>query len=310
MKNQSGQLLSVIVPVKDEEGSLPKFYQELLSVIAGIKIPYEIIFIDDGSVDKSLEIIHEFQKKNKKIKVITFRGNFGKSAALNEGFIKAKGNTVVTIDADLQDDPHEIPAMLKKLHQGYDMVCGWRKTRNDSISKKISSFLFNRGTVFISGVKLHDFNGGLKAYRKNVVKELYLHGELHRFIPILASKQKFKVTEIPVNHRARKYGKSKFGFERSWRGMIDLLTIVFITDYSSKPAHFYGKIGFVLGALGTAICSYLAIVRILTGSIQSRFPLLLLGILLIILGVQFLCTGLIAELIVHFQMRQKQSSNK
>lgn len=310
MKNQHGPLLSVIVPVKDEDESLTQFYKELISVINSIKISYEIIFIDDGSTDKSFDIIHKFQKKNRHVKTIVFRGNFGKSAALNAGFIKAKGSYIVTIDADLQDDPHEIPAMLKKLHQGFDMVCGWRKTRNDSLSKKLSSYLFNKGTVLISGVKLHDFNGGLKAYKKIVIKELYLHGELHRFIPILAAKQKFKVTEIPVKHRSRKYGKSKFGFERSWRGIIDLLTIVFITDYSSKPAHFYGKIGFILGGIGIMVCGYLSIIRIFTGSIQSRFPLLLLGILLIILGVQFLCTGLIAELIVHFQMRQKQTSTK
>lgn len=303
-------MLSVIVPVKDEEGSLPPFYKELTTILTELHMSYELIFIDDGSVDKSLQIIQNFQKKNRNIKIIKFRGNFGKSAALNAGFNKAQGNYIVTIDADMQDDPHEIGNMIKKLKHGFDMVCGWRKRRNDSISKKVSSFLFNRGTVFISGVRLHDFNGGLKAYKKDVVKELYLHGELHRFIPILAAKQKFKVTEIPVNHRSRKYGKSKFGFERSWRGIIDLLTIVFITDYSSKPAHFYGKIGLILSGLGSIICAYLAVIRILTGSIQARFPLLLLGILLIILGVQFLCTGLIAELIVHFQMRQMHAKGE
>lgn len=305
MKKTTAPLsFSFVIPVKDEQESLPIFYKELLTIISSLKKSYEIIFIDDGSTDDSYQKMLELQRSNSHIKIIRFRGNFGKSAALSAGFSQAVGKIVVTLDADLQDDPSEIPHMIAKLAEGYDVVCAWRKIRKDSLSKKISSYLFNKGTIFISGVKLHDFNSGLKVYKNEVIKELHLHGELHRFIPILAAKLKFKVTEIPVNHRERKFGKSKFGVERSWKGIVDLITIIFLTDYANKPAHFFGKIGLFFFIAGLLMDGYVTYVKITTGSTQDKIPLLLAGILFILLGVQLISTGLIAEMISHFSQKK------
>lgn len=301
---------SIIIPVKDEVKSILPLYTELKRVLLLLKKPYEIIFIDDGSEDNSVSEIKKLSKKDTNVKLIVFRGNFGKSAALSAGFEKAKGEITITIDADLQDDPKEIPKLLKKLHEGYDFVSGWRKSRNDSLTKKISSKLFNLGTSFISGVKLHDFNCGLKVFTKEVREALNLHGELHRFIPVLAAREKFKVSEVAVNHRSRKYGKSKFGLGRSWRGILDLLTIIFITDYGSKPAHFFGGIGLLFFTIGFIISAYITYIRLVTGSIQYRLPLLLLGILCIVLGVQLFCTGLIAELIVYFNIKKSTHEDR
>lgn len=292
--------LSAIIPVKDEEGSIPQLYEELSSVLKKNTHRYEIIFIDDGSVDKSLKVIEKIKKGDKRVNAISFRGNFGKSAALSAGFEKAKYDTIITLDADLQDDPNEIPKLVKKLSEGYDLVGGWRKNRIDPISKKISSLFFNKGTVIISGVKLHDFNCGLKILKKNVANSLHLHGELHRFIPILAAKMKFKIAEIEVHHRPRQYGMSKFGFGRSWRGIVDLLTTIFITDFATKPAHFFGKIGLIFFLIGVIMDGYVTFLKITTGSTQDKIPLLLAGILFILLGVQLLSTGLIAEMISHY----------
>src|SRR3989344_2150094 len=237
---------SVVIPLKDEAMSIPTLHNELTQVFNRLKEPFELIFVDDGSTDKSFETLIDLQKKDNNIKIIKFRTNFGKSAALSSGFKKAQGEIVVMLDADLQDDPHEIPKMVKKIDEGYDLVTGWRHKREDSVVKIISSFLFNTGTSLLTGVKLHDLNCGLKVMRKSVADELYIHGELHRFIPILAAKRKFKVTEIKVNHRSRQFGTSKYGklgLGRSWRGIIDLITTVFVTDFSTKPAHFFGSIG-------------------------------------------------------------------
>lgn len=299
---------SIIIPVKEEEKSLPILYKEILTTFRTISGHFEIIFVDDGSTDKSVEVIKLLKKRDKRIEIIEFRGNFGKSLALNAGMQKARYATTILLDADLQDNPKEIPKLIKKLGEGFDLVTGWRKKRNDPISKKISSFLFNQGTIFISGIKLHDFNCGLKAMDTKVAKLLNLHGELHRFIPILAAKQKYKVAEVQVVHRLRKYGSSKFGFERSWRGVLDLLTIVFITDYSLKPAHFFGRIGLLFLLVGIFMDGYVTFLKITTGSTQDRIPLLLAGILFILLGVQLLSTGLIAEMISHYFARNERDT--
>lgn len=291
--------ISLIIPVKDEEKSLAILTEEIKQVFQKIKKAYGIIFIDDGSEDNSYQVLLNLQKKDRNIKIIKFRAHFGKSAALFAGFKQAKGNIIITLDADLQDDPEEIPKLLEKLEEGYDLVSGWRKRRADSFSKKLSSFLFNKGTALISGINLHDFNCGLKAFKKEVADELYLHGELHRFIPVLAAKRKFKVAETPVNHRLRRFGQSKYGWERSWRGIVDLLTTIFLTDYSTKPAHFFGKIGLVLFLIGFIMDFYVTYLRLTTGSTQGRLPLLLAGILFMVLGVQLLSTGLIAEMIIY-----------
>lgn len=300
---------SVVIPLKDEAGSLPILHNELTAVLKKLNESYEIIFVDDGSTDDSSKAISDLQKTDKNIKLITFRANFGKSLALSTGFEEAIGEVIVAMDADLQDDPADIPKLINKLNEGYDLVNGWRKKRADTLSKKISSILFNKGSAFLSGVKLHDFNCGLKVLRKEVANSLYIYGELHRFIPILAAKKKYKVTEIYVNNRTRKYGKSKFGFGRSWRGMLDLLTAIFISDFATKPAHFFGAIGLSLFSLGFFMDLYVAFIKITTGTTQNKIPLLLAGILCILLGVQLLSTGLIAEMITYF-LAEKRKTQK
>lgn len=300
---------SIIIPLKDEAGSLLTLYKELTVVLNKLNKPYEIIFVDDGSTDNSSKIITNFQKSDKNIKLIKFRANFGKSEALSSGFRQARGKAIITLDADLQDDPQEIPNLIKKMNEGYDLVNGWRLKRADSLTKKISSFLFNRGTSLIAGVKLHDFNCGLKVFKKEVANELYLQGELHRFIPVLAFKKKFKVTEIAVNHRQRQFGKSKYGkhgLGRSWKAVIDLLTSIFITDYSTKPAHFFGKIGLLFFSVGFIMDGCVTYIKVTTGTTQGRIPLLLAGILFILIGIQLISTGLIAEMISYYFLKNKE----
>lgn len=295
--------ISIIIPLKNESQSLAPLYEELKKVLSSIKTNYEIIFVDDGSTDGSYKILEELKEKDEHVKIIKLRANFGKSYALDKGFKEAKGERIIIMDADLQDNPNEIPNLLTKLDEGYDLVNGWRKKRADSITKRASSWLFNAGTSFISGVSLHDFNCGLKAFTKEVANHLYLRGELHRFIPVLASKNKFKVTEIVVNHRPRKFGESKFGkfgLGRSWRGILDLVTAIFVTDYAGKPAHFFGAIGLVFFLAGFLMDAYVTYLKITTGTTQEKIPLLLAGILFILLGVQLISTGLIAEMLSHY----------
>lgn len=304
---------SIVVPVKDEAQSLPILHKQLKETFDNLGKPYEIIFIDDGSTDNSYNTAKNLSKKDEKIRIIKLRANFGKSYALDKGFELAKGEIIVILDADLQDNPNDIPKLIAKLDEGYDLICGWRKKRADTLTKQISSRLFNMGTSFVSGVKLHDFNCGLKAFRKEVSDETYLRGELHRFIPVLAAKNKFKVTEVIVDNRKRVFGKSKYGklgIGRSWRGILDLLTAIFITDYLNKPAHFFGGIGLTLFSIGFIFDAYVAYIRIMTGTTQARIPLLLAGILLMLLGIQLISTGLIAEMISHYLnlKNQKQKS--
>lgn len=291
---------SIVIPIKDEDRSLPLVYKETTEVLRKLKKSYEIIFIDDGSTDDSYKVLQSIHKKDSKIKIIKFHANYGKSEALSAGFHQAKGTIIITMDADLQDDPRDISSLLKELRNGYDVVCGWRKKRQDTFIKKTSSFLFNWGTKLLTGVQLHDFNCGLKIYKKQVCEKIFIHGELHRFIPILAAKQKFRISEVPVHNRPRRFGKSKFGLERSWRGVIDLLTTIFITDYATKPAHFFGKIGLAFFFAGFCMDAYVTYIKLTTGSTQERLPLLLAGILCMVLGIQLLSTGLIAEMITHY----------
>ena len=291
--------ISIVIPVKDEEESLPIFYKQLMLVLQKLRKPYEIIFIDDGSIDRSWQIMQNLKKKDRNITVVKFRANFGKSAALAVGFELATGDVVITLDADLQDDPKEIPAFLKKLADGFDFVIGWRHTRHDTLGKRLSSKLFNAGTSLLANVQLHDFNCGLKAMKKDVAKEITLYGELHRFLPVLAAKRHFSVTELPVKHHSRTYGISKYGFERSWKGIIDLATTLFLTSFSTKPAHFFSTIGLVLFTLGFGMDFYVTLLKITTGTTQGKIPLLLAGILCMVLGVQLISTGLIAEMIVN-----------
>lgn len=298
--------ISFVIPAKNESESLTQLVREIGSVMRSIKKSYEIIFVDDGSTDKTFEKIKSIRIKDKRVKAIQLRGNWGKSTALQIGFQKAQGNIIFTLDADLQDDPIEIPKFLKKLTEGYDLVTGWKEKRHDPISKTLPSKILNNFLIpTLTGVKLHDNNCGFKAYKKEVIENLNLYGELYRFIPILATKQNFKVAEISVHHRARKYGVSKFGWERNLKGFLDLITIFFLTGYLRRPAHFFGTLGILSFIPGFVIGIYITYIRLTTGSIQFRQPLLTLGILLMVVGVQLITTGLLAEMMTSFNAQQR-----
>lgn len=299
---------SFVIPAKNEGGSIEILYEEISHEAEKLGKPYEIIFIDDGSTDGTYDKIEKLHQKDKRVKAIKFRGNWGKSAALQSGFDHASGDIIFTLDADLQDNPKEIPILLSRLEEGYDLVSGWKKNRHDPITKVIPSRILNNFlTPLLTGVNLHDINCGFKVYRKEVVKSLNLYGELYRFIPVFAAKQNFKVGETVVDHRSRRYGKTKFGWGRNIKGLLDLITITFLTGYMRRPGHFFGSLGLLSFFLGFLIGLYITYLRITTGSIQFRHPLLFLGMLLMIVGVQLISTGLLAEMIIHFREKPEYS---
>ncbi len=302
--------LSFVIPVKKEPKTVNILVQEILAVLKQInKESFEIIFVDDGSTDKTYDVVKKLHKKDKRVKIVKLRGNWGKSTALQAGFEQAGGEIIFTLDADLQDNPQEIPLFLKEIDKGYDLVSGWKKKRYDPLTKVIPSRILNFTTSLLTGVKIHDTNCGFKAYRKEVIKNLNLYGELYRFIPILVAKQNFKVGEIIVKHRKRKYGKTKFGWGRNTKGLLDLITVIFLTGYLRRPGHFFGTLGLTSFFFGFLIGLYITYLRVTTGSIQFRHPLLFLGILLMVIGVQLITTGLLAEMIVSFNQK-KQNINK
>jgi glycosyltransferase involved in cell wall biosynthesis len=296
---------TVIIPVHNEDESVKELTDKISNVLSSMKKKFEIMYIDDGSTDNTLNELKELQKKNKTISIIELRRNYGKATALDIGFKKATGDFVVTMDGDLQDDPDEIPKMFEHMGDSYDLISGWKKKRHDPWHKTVPSLLFNKITSMVSGVKLHDFNCGFKMYRNIVVKNVNLYGEMHRYIPALAHWKGFRVGEMEVLHHARKYGKSKYGIERFLRGLFDFLTIAFITKYQSKPMHFFGKFGFTLNLVGGAAALYLAVLWFMReffgfseiGPIGER-PLLAVAVFLIILGMLFFSTGLLAEMLV------------
>ncbi len=290
-------LISFVIPVLNEAESLTQLYAEILANLNGNTA--EIIFIDDGSSDDSYKIMKQMAKNDSMVKVIKFRRNFGKAAALQKGFELATGEVVFTMDADLQDNPVEIPTFLAKLDEGYDMVSGWKKKRLDPLHKRIPSRLFNSVTASAFKLKIRDFNCGFKAYRHCLVKELSLYGEMHRYIPALAHSLGYRVGEIPVQHRARQHGKSKYGIERYLRGFFDLLTVKMVTQYVKSPLYLFGRLGLVSSLLGSIITVYLAVMKIFWGMPLSNRPLLLMGILMILGGLQFISLGLISELIIN-----------
>jgi glycosyltransferase involved in cell wall biosynthesis len=290
------RVLSVVVPVHDEERSVALLYDELQSALEPLGIEWEAVFVDDGSTDGTFAALTRLHAAAGNVRVVRLRRNFGKAAALGAGFDQARGDTVVTIDGDLQDDPAEIPRLLAKLDEGFDLVSGWKTRRRDRLSRRIPSRIFNWATSRLSGVRLHDMNCGLKAYRAEVVHGLRLYGELHRFIPVLAHYRGYRIAELPVNHRPREHGRSRYGIERYLRGFLDLLTVSFIGRYRHRPLHLFGGLGLVLGLVGTAILVYLTIVKALGHAIGGR-PLLLLGVLLVVVGLQFFSLGLISEMI-------------
>jgi glycosyltransferase involved in cell wall biosynthesis len=293
--------LSVVVPVLDEVESLPTLYQELTGVLEILGRSYELIFVDDGSRDGSFTTLEKLHRSDDRVRVIQHRRNFGKAAALSVGFRAARGEVVVTVDADLQDDPAELPKLLHRLEDGYDLVSGWKRDRQDPASKTVPSRLFNRVTARLTGVPLRDFNSGFKVYRREVVEELRLYGELHRFIPAMAAWRGFRVDEVPVHHRPRRFGRSKYGSARFWRGSLDLLTVLFLSRYTRRPLHLFGGLGLVAWAAGGAINLYLAGLWLMGVRPIGNRPLLAFGILGMLVGLQFFCLGLLSELVLSYQ---------
>ena len=302
-------MISVVVPVHDEERSVALLYDELRSALEPLDAPWEAIFVDDGSTDGTFSALTRLHSSEQHVRVVRLRRNFGKAAALVAGFDQAHGETVVTIDGDLQDDPAEIPRLLAKLDEGFDLVTGWKTHRRDPISRRLLSRIFNRVTSAFSGVRLHDMNCGLKAYRAEVVHGLRLYGELHRFIPVLAHYRGFRIAELPVNHRPREHGRSRYGVERYLRGFLDLLTVSFIGRYRHRPLHLFGGFGLALGAIGSAILIYLTVVKALGHAIGQR-PLLMLGVLLVVIGMQFFSLGLISEMITSHHEERAQERDR
>lgn len=303
------QMISVVIPVYNEEESLMELSLSIKRVFDNLRCGYEVILIDDGSTDKSFEKIKEIHNKNGRFHCIKFRRNLGKSAALSAGFKAAKGDIIITMDADLQDDPKEIPELAKIINSGYDLVSGWKKVRYDPFIKRHTSKFFNYVTSKVSGIRLHDFNCGLKAYRKEVIKSIRIYGELHRYIPALAHLAGFKVTEKVVKHQARKFGVTKFGANRFFNGFFDLLTVVFTTKFIKKPLHLFGMLGVLSSVFGFLIMLGLFIVKTFFMYIPlSSTPVFYVGILLVIVGVQFFATGLLAEMITRTSSQDEEDS--
>lgn len=293
--------ISVVIPAKDEVATIAPLTSEIVAVFAEHRpeLQYEIIFIDDGSVDGTWEAIGAVAAADPRVSAIQFRSNFGKAAALSAGFAEARGETIITMDADMQDDPNELPRLLAALESGYDLVTGYKRDRKDPLGKRLPSKLFNRATGVVTGLKLNDHNSGLRVARKEIYDVVPLYGELHRYVPALSHANGFKVTELPVNHRPRLHGKSKYGLERYARGALDLLTVVSITRYGRRPSHLLGGIGLLFGLIGSLVLLYLLGVWVFTSQGIGTRPLLQLGILLEMLAVQLVGMGLLAELIIH-----------
>jgi glycosyltransferase involved in cell wall biosynthesis len=289
-------VISVVVPVHDEERSLELLFGELQAALDALGEPWEAVFVDDGSTDGSWSALTRLHAGHDNVRVVRLRRNFGKAAALAAGFEVAAAETIVTLDADLQDDPAEIPRLLAKLDEGFDLVTGWKVDRRDPVTRRLFSRLFNWTASRVSGVRLHDMNCGLKAMRAGVVRGLALYGELHRFVPVLAHYEGFRVGELPVNHRPREHGRSRYGMERYLRGFLDLLTVSFMGRYRYRPLHLFGGLGLLLGAAGFVVLAYLTVLK-LSGSAIGHRPLLILGVLLVVVGIQLLSLGLLSELI-------------
>jgi glycosyltransferase involved in cell wall biosynthesis len=291
--------ISVVVPVLDEEDSLPLLYERLAEVLGQSDYGYEIIVVDDGSTDRSFEILKEYHAKDPNLCVVRFRRNYGQTAAFSAGFDRARGDVVVTIDADLQNDPADIPALMAKLEEGYDVVSGWRVDRKDRfLDRRLPSIIANRLISWTTGVHIHDYGCSLKAYRREILADVQLYGQLHRFLPALAYAVGATVTEIPVNHHPRRFGKAKYGLSRTIKVILDILAVRFLMSYSTRPIHIFGLLGLASLFAGIGVLVYLFIVRLFLLQPIGDRPLTLLGILLTMLGVQLITSGLLAELVV------------
>jgi glycosyltransferase involved in cell wall biosynthesis len=295
--------ISVVIPVFNECESLRPLADELLPVLRSLGRDAEVVFVDDGSQDGSFAVLEELAAAEPDVRVVRLRRNFGKGAALMAGFRHARGDAVITMDADLQDDPSELPAMIAALEDGADLVSGWKAERRDGWTKRAASRVFNGVTAQLSGLALHDLNCGLKAYRAEVVRSLSLSGDLYRYIPVMAAAEGFRVREMAVHHRPRRFGRSKYGLERYVRGFLDLLTIMFIGRFRWRPMHLFGGLGLAFSIVGFAISVYMAALKIAGNAIGGR-PLLLLGVLLIVVGVQLFTIGLLSEMIQRNHLRR------
>jgi len=289
-------VISVVIPVHNEERSVALLLDALGSTLDGLGRDWEAVFVDDGSTDGTFSSLTRLHANASNVRIVRLRRNFGKAAALQAGFEAAQGEVIVTIDGDLQDDPAEIPRLLAKLDEGFDLVSGWKTKRRDPLTRRIPSKIFNWVSGRVSGIRLHDLNCGLKAYRAEVLRGLQIYGELHRFIPVLAHYRGFRVAEIPVNHRPREHGRSRYGVERYVRGFLDLLTVTFMGRYRHRPLHLFGGLGLGLSLLGGVVLAYLTALKLAGQAIGHR-PLLTLGVLLIVVGMQFVSLGLLSELI-------------
>jgi glycosyltransferase involved in cell wall biosynthesis len=290
--------LSVVIPIRDEAESLEDLHRELSATLNAWARTYEIIFIDDGSTDGSFAILSRLQAADPQVRVIRFRRNFGQTAAFAAGFEYARGRFIVTSDGDLQNDPRDIPAMVEELERGADVVCGWRKDRKDAfLSRRLPSMTANALISMVTGVRLHDYGCSLKAFNADIVKGMRLYGEMHRFLPAMASEHTSRITERIVNHRPRKFGRSKYGIGRTIRVVLDLLTVKFLVSYATRPLHVFGMLGGAMALLGLLISTWLAYWRLFGGMSLANRPLLLLGIVLIFTGVQLVTVGLLAEML-------------
>lgn len=290
--------LSVVIPVYNEAPNVEALYKEFTQVLAGVGRAYELVLVDDGSTDGSFDILKRLQAGDPHVRVIQFRRNFGQTAAFAAGFAAARGSLIVTADADLQNDAHDIPIMLDQIQNGADIVCGWRKDRKDPfLTRRLPSMVANRLISWATGVRLNDYGCSLKIFRAEVIKPLRLRGEMHRFLPALASEYGVRIVEVPVGHRPRMHGESKYGLSRTVRVMLDLLTVKFLLSYSTRPLQIFGLIGGVMALAGTVLLGYLGVLRILhVEEIMRRLPITLFGILLLFTGVQLVTLGLLAEL--------------
>lgn len=293
------RLISIVVPLYNEEENVERLYAELTSVVDASGINAELVFVDDGSQDATVEMLSRIAAGDRRVRIVTFRRNFGQTAAMAAGFDYAEGEVIITLDGDLQNDPAEIPRMLAKLDEGYDLVAGWRKNRQDAaISRKLPSMLANRLISRTTKVQLHDYGCTLKAIRSEIAKNMNLYGEMHRFIPAIAAEQGVRIAELPVNHRPRIAGKSKYGISRTFRVLLDLLTVKFFLGYSTRPLHMFGALGFATGGLGAVIMALLAFERFFLDVPIGNRPLLSVSVMFVLIGLQFICFGLLAEVLV------------
>ncbi|RUM60493.1 MAG: glycosyltransferase [Persephonella sp.] len=301
--------ISIVIPIYNEEENLPILYERLKSVLDRLEKSYEIIFVNDGSTDRSWEIIKDLARKDKHIVGVNFRKNFGQTAAMSAGFDIAKGDVIITMDGDLQNDPEDIPKLLEVLNQGYDIVSGWRKDRKDNfITRTLPSRIANWLISKTTGVHLHDYGCSLKAYRSEVAKRLDNYGEMHRFLPALAKSVGAKITEIPVKHHPRIYGKSKYGISRTFKVILDLFLVKFLLDYRTKPLRVFGGVGLILFLIGFFSLLYLIFIKIFLGEDIGQRPLLIFGTLLVLSGIQLISTGIVAELITrtYYEAQEKK----